>query len=383
MNRQIAYPGQLLPETLLLGLAKDSMVGLGWLAQAVLGTSMQVAGLDCVPTAPASMQVVVRPGVIFTQAATDTAAFSSLAADSNLLVKQGLFLTATNFSCPAPGTAGQSINYLIQATFQEVDGGAAVLPYYNSANPSSPFSGVGGGGLSQPTVRNNNCVVSVKAGAAATTGTQTTPSPDAGYVGLWVVTVANGATTITGGSISKASGAPFISNLLTLQAMAGLPIGMPGYWTGATPPYGFLKRNGAVVPQATYPELYDVIGTTFNTGGEGAGNFRLPEARGESDIGWDDGRGIDSGRTLGSWQKGSLLVSNENTDNQVHGFANLSAGGARAGLGWGTPNMSDYSGTGSFIGATTPEPGGGLFASSHYGVARTRSVAYLPIIRAF
>jgi hypothetical protein len=40
----------------------------------------------------------------------------------------------------------------------------------------------------------------VKAGIAATTGTQTTPAADAGWTGLFVVTVANDATTITSGS---------------------------------------------------------------------------------------------------------------------------------------------------------------------------------------
>lgn len=39
--------------------------------------------------------------------------------------------------------------------------------------------------------------------------------------------------------------------------------------------------NGAVVSQTTFASLYAVVGTTFDTGGEGAGNFRLPDFRGK------------------------------------------------------------------------------------------------------
>lgn len=56
----------------------------------------------------------------------------------------------------------------------------------------------------------------------------------------------------------------------------GLPVGTPLMWLSATLPTGFLFLRGAVVSQTTYPGLYAVLGTTWNTGGEGAGNFRLP-----------------------------------------------------------------------------------------------------------
>ncbi|MGT2459002.1 gp53-like domain-containing protein [Cupriavidus basilensis] len=45
---------------------------------------------------------------------------------------------------------------------------------------------------------------------AATTGTQVTHAPDAGYTGLWVVPVANGQTTITSASIAQAANAPIL-----------------------------------------------------------------------------------------------------------------------------------------------------------------------------
>ena len=43
------------------------------------------------------------------------------------------------------------------------------------------------------------------------------------------------------------------------------------------PESGWFLLNGAVISQTTYPKLYARFGTTFNIGGEGTGNFRLPD----------------------------------------------------------------------------------------------------------
>ena len=38
----------------------------------------------------------------------------------------------------------------------------------------------------------------------------------------------------------------------------------------------WLLCNGSQVSNTTYPDLYTVIGNTYNTGGESSGKFRLP-----------------------------------------------------------------------------------------------------------
>lgn len=56
-----------------------------------------------------------------------------------------------------------------------------------------------------------------------------------------------------------------------------IPVGSMVVWPGNSyPPTGYLLANGQAVSQATYATLYALITTTFNTGGEGTGNFRLP-----------------------------------------------------------------------------------------------------------
>jgi hypothetical protein len=215
MDRKMIYPGQIPLETDMLDTNRFALIGLGKLAAAVLGTTTLVNGLDCTPTAPASMQVQVAPGEIYSLQNLDGTAYSSLAADTtHQILKQGLLMDAVTLNCPAPATSGQSINYLVQATYQDTDSNAVVLPYYNASNPTQAYTGPNNSGTAQNTVRKGVCTVSVKEGIAATTGTQTTPAPDSGYVGLYVVTVAYGQSTITAGNISTASGAPFLNSTL-------------------------------------------------------------------------------------------------------------------------------------------------------------------------
>ncbi|WP_426102881.1 hypothetical protein [Pseudomonas sp. PSPC3-3] len=222
MDRQIVYPGQILPETTLLQMAKDSMIGLAKLSAAVLGTSTVVNGFVVTPTGPASLQVVCGPGEVYSSNIIDNSAFSSLPADPyHLITKQGILLDAVTLSCSAPSTSGQSINYLIQVSFQETDSAPVLLPYYNSANPALPYSGMGNNGLTQNTSRKGSVVVSLKAGAPAVTGSQTTPAPDSGYVGVRVVTVAYGQTTITSASISQYSGAPILPTGILQSVQTG------------------------------------------------------------------------------------------------------------------------------------------------------------------
>ena len=211
MDRQITYPGQLLTESSLLQATKDAMIGCAKLSSAVLGTGTVANGFTVTPTGPASLQVLCAPGEIYSMTAIDAAAFSSLPADTtHSILKQGILLDGVTLSCPAPGTTGQSINYLVQATYQDSDMVPVLLPYYNSTNPALPFSGMGNNGLPQNTIRKGVAVVAVKAGASATTGSQATPAPDSGYVGLYVVTVAFGQTTITTTSIALYSAAPLL-----------------------------------------------------------------------------------------------------------------------------------------------------------------------------
>lgn len=81
-----------------------------------------------------------------------------------------------------------------------------------------------------------------------------------------------------------------------------LPTGtiVPYSGTIASVPAGFLPCDGSLADQTVESELFAVIGTIWNTGGEPGGFFRLPDLRGRSVLGLNDGTlpaGIDGGLT--------------------------------------------------------------------------------------
>jgi len=134
-------------------------------------------------------------------------------------------------------------------------------------------------------------------------------------------------TTATGGSETrprsiavmwciKAWNAPVNQGSIDVAALANevaqlkssVPVGAVLSFPTGVVPAGYLELDGSVQSIATYPDLAAYLGTTFNKGDEGAGNFRLPESRGEFLRGWDHGRGVDAGRTIGSWQKATLVA---------------------------------------------------------------------------
>ncbi len=238
MDRNIVYPGSIPLDTDLLSVNKNTMVGLAYLAQAVLGSNTAVDGLACTPTVPASMTVTVGPGSITQMMPIDTTAYGSIAADTaDLIVKMGINTAPVSFSVTAPASAGQSVNYLIQAAFQEIDANPVVLPYYNAANPAQSFSGPSNSNAAQNTTRLQRVQLQLKTGIPANTGSQTTPSADAGWVGLYQIAVAFGQTTVSSSSVSVIPTAPF----LTFK----LPSLRPGFGSGVQ---SFTASGNFIVP---------------------------------------------------------------------------------------------------------------------------------------
>ncbi len=88
---------------------------------------------------------------------------------------------------------------------------------------------------------------------------------------------------------------------LSAAIQSSIPSGTVIHFAGQTAPAGWLKANGAAVSRTAYAALFAAIGTTYGAG-DGRSTFNLPDLRGEFIRGWDDGRGIDRGRALGSAQ---------------------------------------------------------------------------------
>ncbi|EPS8419360.1 phage tail protein [Escherichia coli] len=95
------------------------------------------------------------------------------------------------------------------------------------------------------------------------------------------------ALTSVGRAILGKTSTQGVLDYLGLGEGSALPVGVPVPWPSATPPTGWLKCNGAAFSAEEYPELAKAYPTN-----------KLPDLRGEFIRGWDDGRGVDSGRTI-------------------------------------------------------------------------------------
>ena len=145
---------------------------------------------------------------------------------------------------------------------------------------------------------------------------------------------------------------------------SSFPSGSVIYHAANTPPTGFLKADGSTVSRSTYSDLFAAIGETYGAG-DGSTTFLVPDLRGEFMRGWDDSRGIDSGRSFGSAQADQM---------ESHSHALTGGGNNTGGFIYGNI-VATGGGTGSTI--TTSSNGG----TSNSSETRPRNVALLACIK--
>ncbi len=172
-------------------------------------------------------------------------------------------------------------------------------------------------------------------------------------------------------------------NLSFAALPQAVPTGSVHMMATTTAPSGYLKCNGAAISRTTYADLFAVIGTTHGSG-DGSTTFNVPDLRGEFVRGWDDSRGIDSGRTFGSSQSDANKQHNHTATSSVtdpghqHLYNRLS-------------NQHDASGSGSevwriYANANTSVAYTGISVSTSIdndggSEARPRNVAMMYVIK--
>lgn len=130
-----------------------------------------------------------------------------------------------------------------------------------------------------------------------------------------------------------------------VKKASALPVGTMLPFPRGVVPSGFLEVDGSAQIIAMYPDLAAYLGGAFNRGDEKAGEFRLPDTRGEFLRGWDHGRDVDAGRVLGSNQAGALQAHKHDL-------------GASVVTETGAGPVGGYSGSGNIYITETQETGG-------------------------
>lgn len=160
---------------------------------------------------------------------------------------------------------------------------------------------------------------------------------------------------------------------------AANPIGTIIAFYGSVAPYGYLPCSGQTVSSSTFPSLVTFLGGTTSA--------TLPDLRGEFLRGWDNGRGVDPGRTIASYQKGSVhsfdtgagigIVSDRSNALPATGINVRSDLGYDAGLVTDYPSGQSVSSSGGTWGWLTDA------ADINFGVTRPRNVSVLYCIKAY
>ena len=102
-------------------------------------------------------------------------------------------------------------------------------------------------------------------------------------------------------TLRKDKGSPLTHEEMDSNFEISNPPGAIMAFARISPPPGWLECNGQEVSRDLYSKLFDAMGTMCGAG-DGINTFNLPDLRGEFIRGWDNNRGIDSGREVGSNQ---------------------------------------------------------------------------------
>lgn len=176
-----------------------------------LGALFQPGSAGCIKglavSNPATGSLSIAPGALFFRDQINSTTAITVVKQASLFLAQALAI-------PAPATTGHSINYLVQGKISYLDASSmpsSAFPFVDATNTSLP-------GL----LPNAELKVSIIAGASASTGSQSTPSPDAGAYPLYLVTVANSGAI----RVAMAAGAPDVVGLnkqvaVTIPASGG------------------------------------------------------------------------------------------------------------------------------------------------------------------
>ena len=184
------------------------------------------------------------------------------------------------------------------------------------------------------------------------------------------------------------------SGNLSFSVVQGVPSGAVFCIAVASVPSGYLECNGQSVSRTTFAALFAVIGTQY--GANNSSTFKVPDLRGEFIRGFDNGRGVDSGRSIATSQSHQHPQHNHNvsasssssvTDpghkhTMNFNLGNLiSSGGAFGMKDSGTADRMNTATTGISVATTTSISQSNRGGTSNSSETRPRSIAMMYIIK--
>lgn len=124
-----------------------------------------------------------------------------------------------------------------------------------------------------------------------------------------------------------------------LTNIVSVPTGAVFIFPANVAPSGYLELKGQLISRATFAALWTYAQASGNIAGsdgawtigqfspgDGSTTFRIPDARGQFIRAWDDGAGVDSGRTIGSSQADAFKSHTHTVSDPTHFHTGTYAG---------------------------------------------------------
>ena len=247
-----------------------------------------------------------RPGVIelATQAEVDAGTDHARAITPKTAATRYAALTGATFSGPVRASKVQSDGDMA------LSGSVALSGLACASMTTAKFPGLSIEAFDAANPANKKSVLLAPTGGRVLIGK--TPADDDGASLLQVAGIATAASPPTGDNSKKLATTEWV-----LAVVSAAMVGQIFFEARTSARAGCLKLNGALLNRADYPALWayaqasgalvtETQWAANNFGcfssGNGQTTFRIPELRGEHVRCWDDGRGVDIARTIGSWQ---------------------------------------------------------------------------------
>jgi len=297
-----------------------------------------------------------------------SAAFTSLTVNGNSYL--GGASGAQSLYVP---TVSSSVNY-IQASGNTTGNAPSISAQGSDTNIPIVIQSKGTGGVYL--TANNYSAFQNSSGALQFNVTSTASAVN--YLQTAAATTGNAPTISAQGSdtnininlVPKGSGQLLVNG----SSISSVPTGAVFHFAASTAPSGYLECNGAAISRSTYSALFSVVGTIYGAG-DGSTTFNLPDLRGEFIRGYDDGRGVDSGRAFGSTQSDAYRSHSHGVNDPGHAHIYGSFG---APAGSGVQGGNDY----TFNANSTNVANTGISIQNNGGSeTRPVNVALLPCIK--
>jgi microcystin-dependent protein len=239
----------------------------------------------------------------------DTDRMFYLATDNGILYycDGSNWFTLNSFSSPVSLEPGDTQSAGVATTLARSDHQHEMLPWGEQADIAAVSTSAAAGAATKYARADHVHILandSVTAGKIATGGVSASGQLAAGVV----ESAAIAANAVTRSKIAETE---------------RMPTGSIIQFGGSSAPSGWLLCDGSVYSQASYADLFAVVGATYATGGEGGGNFRLPDLRGRVPVGAGTGTAATSTlKTLGDRSGAeTVTLATTNLPSHTHGMS--------------------------------------------------------------